>query len=41
MAVFVLISDVYDSDMSVNKLIGLWRQVVMLIFSVCYERFML
>jgi len=23
MAVFVLISDVYDSDMSVNKLIGL------------------
>ena len=34
-------SDVYDSDMSVNKLIGLWRQVFMLIFSVFYERFLL
>ena len=34
-------SDVYDTDMSVNKLIVLWRQVFMLIFNVCYERFML
>jgi hypothetical protein len=38
---YVLMFDVYDSDMSVNTLTCLRRQIFMLIFSVCYACFVL